>query len=257
MIEIVNLVKLIEESDFVLLDASIFPGNRHYEKDFINAGNTLELEQLCPEIKNSLEQWSWMNKNIIPHHRVYTIPEVVEELKLFRNILLSKHRHCRQFGIHKKYRRMMRNKVEPWAYNPEIDEEMNYQDNFRYKPTTGLTLLDGYSLQVTHAIKTIKQYIPQGYELPKLTKEDVSATDYHVVEAGIEYLIAHPNTRTGILTRDTHLIQILDYFLDQNPPLPAGEIGIYRFTSGKIWETGTGVLREAAVSESEPHKMVI
>jgi hypothetical protein len=253
MIEIVNLIKLIRESDYVLLDASFFPSNRRYDKSLSVVGNTQELELFRPEIENSLEQWYWLNKNIISNPRVYTIPEVVEELKSFRDILQTAHRRCSKFKTSKaqSLNRKRRYKIEPWTRDFENEgEETSSRSNILYKPMVGLTLLDRYGIQVNNAIKKIKQYTPLGYELPKLT-EDISATDYHLVGAGIEHLITHPNKKTCIFTGDRHLVEILDKFLDQNPSLPPGEVGVYRFTPGLFYTNGIALLREAVISESE------
>lgn len=235
------LQDLIAEHDFILLDTSFIEGLDAIHKALNYTDSPYELEMIQRQLQQNNAHWSWVTENLIPLPQVYTTPRVLGELKLLRQYL--KKRHQRSLRVRNKanpyfHRREKRvKKVELWEGLEDAEER--YRPNSQPKPTSGLTLLDRYRLLVGKIIKRVKVYSVGNLTFENAW-EDVSLTDYQLVSAGIEYLQTFPESRVGIFTRDFHLVQIVEEYLEPEGKLP-GSLTVYRFRNGVVKRGKIGI----------------
>ena len=87
------VLEQINENNFILLDNCFFGYTdstetyRNLSKTLYKAKRMKSLEKLTECIYSLDEAWRWELSNIINKDNVYTIPEIIEEMKAFSTVL--------------------------------------------------------------------------------------------------------------------------------------------------------------------------
>jgi hypothetical protein len=224
---VLEATELIREEDLVLLDTNIIGrcsiDNRN---DCVGLFDTLyevrgliKLERYQPYINEARVVSKTFLDKIVRQDNVFTIPEVIEELKLY-------HKHLQEnleflgnrYKLLKKEQHNFLRQPRRESGNDEksLSVRKRNQTRDKLKRKNGelsfLDSLNSFASNLNTIMEELKVYDGPFVQLKRNAVQGASEADYRLVEAGVGYVASKDfKAKMYIASRDRHIRELLHY----------------------------------------------
>ncbi len=214
------LEDVLSECQLALVDTCFldyYPGRREFAKDLYDASRSSSLHALKALVQEGHQVLQWRLQHLVTDAKVYTLPEVLQEVRQFEEHLQSVLRWgkepekkrtlkpVRQGAAGKSSRRSRRSNdltLKRSQLYEEMEEAGDGDDH-----VAALHLLDAFRSDLRRLQTTLQQY--GGAFAAVQRNEMYSNTDFRLVEAALGYAVAHPGELVALFTNDSDLGRIL------------------------------------------------
>lgn len=218
-----GMLEKISDYDFLLVDSNFFSSVDAYSDNNLirrlyDTKFALELNQFEEELKKLYHSLQWKFKDIVKNDRVFTIPEVGDELLELDDIFFKSYKyHDKNTELIQKGRNAfkghassIKDKVRLRRANQNIEKflkPIRKKEIEPYKENKALRYLYYIFEDIQETVECLNIYTGLIKEYPHEVN-GASKTDYRLVGAAIGYSLENPSKKLGIISCDKHIEQI-------------------------------------------------
>jgi|SRR3989344_606374 len=222
----INIARLIEESDLVLVDNSFLNGAEgNLSEKIYQLRHPSLLAHYFNDLAKNNQHLQWMRDEIISKPHVFSVPAIINEIKNFKRYLDS----VWEWGIDSNHWVTVVQKNETRKKSLELMIEEETTPIRRRKVAHGLNPLWQYRHLIQKIARQLNVYEGETFNFPR-HRPEIADADYQLFGAGIQILLEDqdPGKKVSLLTRDHHHLQIIEECYRCKIPIE-GKLAVYNF----------------------------